>query len=136
LLRGRLWRGDGPDTFAAHFPQDDLVPKANAFGRLDLIVDKPHSLYLQMAVNTGLVSLLGLLLVLGHYLATGARLYLAYPAQGPLAGAGASLLAAAAGYAVAALFNDSVVSVAPVFWTLLGLGLAVNLAVAESGRRR
>jgi len=128
LLRTRWWRGDGPDTFAAHFPQHDLVQKANVYGRLDLVVDKPHNAYLQTAVNTGVLSLLGLLVVLMGQLACGVRLYLRRPARGPLAGAGVGLFGAAAGYAVAALFNDSVVSVAPVFWTLLGLGAAVNLA--------
>lgn len=130
LLRNRGWRGDGPDTFAAHFPQDALVQKANVYGRLDLVVDKPHNAYLQVAVQTGVMSLLGLLVVMGCHLASGARLYLARPARGPLAGAGVGLFGAVSGYAVAALFNDSVVSVAPVFWTLLGLGIAVNQAVS------
>jgi hypothetical protein len=44
--------------------------------------------------------------------------------------AGAACFAAFCGYVSAALFNDSVVSVAPVFWLLLGLGIGINVKVA------
>jgi hypothetical protein len=37
-----------------------------------------------------------------------------------------AVLCAITSYCVAGLFNDSVVSVAPVFWVLLGLGIAQN----------
>lgn len=39
---------------------------------------------------------------------------------------GICILAGVIGYCVAGIFTDSVVSVAPVFWALLGLGIAVN----------
>ena len=44
---------------------------------------------------------------------------------------GVAILAAVLGYAVAGLFNDSVVSVAPVFWVLLGIGISINLRLSK-----
>jgi len=40
---------------------------------------------------------------------------------------GVGILAAFTGYVVAGLFNDSIISVAPVFWILLGIGISINL---------
>ena len=39
----------------------------------------------------------------------------------------AACFVAFCGYAVAGLANDSVISVAPVFWALLGLGVGINI---------
>jgi len=40
---------------------------------------------------------------------------------------GVGIMVAFVGYAISGLFNDSVVSVAPVFWILLGMGISINL---------
>ena len=40
---------------------------------------------------------------------------------------GVGLLVAIVAYLIAGLANDSVVSVAPVFWALLGMGISINL---------
>ena len=40
--------------------------------------------------------------------------------------AGLGIFVAVVGYLGAAIFNDSVVSVAPVFWILLGVGISIN----------
>ena len=37
-----------------------------------------------------------------------------------------AVFSAIVSYCVAGIFNDSVVPVAPVFWVLLGLGIAMN----------
>jgi len=37
-----------------------------------------------------------------------------------------AIFSAIISYCMAGFFNDSVVSVAPVFWVLLGLGIAMN----------
>ncbi len=46
--------------------------------------------------------------------------------------AGLACFAAFCGYAAAGVFNDSVVSVAPVFWVLLGLGIGINIRLRKS----
>ncbi|HBM75914.1 MAG TPA: O-antigen ligase domain-containing protein, partial [Clostridiaceae bacterium] len=47
--------------------------------------------------------------------------------------AGLAIFTAICGYLGAGFFNDSVVSVAPVFWVLLGLGTAINLKLVGDG---
>jgi hypothetical protein len=126
LLKKTLFLGFGPDTFAAHFPQNDVVIKANVYADPDMIVDKPHSLYLQVAVETGVVSLIALLSLFAWYTAVSVRLYGSGRQDTPSAQLGVTLFSAFCGYAVAGVFNDSAVPVAPVFWTLLGLGIAIN----------
>jgi formylmethanofuran dehydrogenase subunit D len=127
LLKETLLFGHGPDTFAVYFPQNDYVGKLQAYGRTNMLVDKPHNMYLQTAVNTGAVSLVALLVLL-VILAFKGTVYLsrcAYAAFNEYLGAGC--LAAAAGYCIAGFFNDSIVSVAPVFWVVLGIGAGIVL---------
>jgi F0F1-type ATP synthase assembly protein I len=40
--------------------------------------------------------------------------------------AGKIIMGAVLAYLVTSIFNDSVIYVAPIFWTLLGTGFAVN----------
>ena len=125
-----IW-GFGPDTFAAHFPQDAPVLKANIYGRTTVLIDKPHNMYLQIAINTGVVSLIAVIVLLSMYAVTSWHLYGAGDIDSVYAKAGVCVFAGVCGYAITGFFNDSVVSVAPVFWTLLGLGLAINHLTKE-----
>lgn len=131
LLKHTLLIGYGPDTFAAHFPQDDFIGKIKAFGSIGILVDKPHNLYLQTAINTGVVSLIALLGILGTYLIQSLKLYFNDAFCENYSVFGVSVLVAIIGYLGAAFFNDSVVSVAPVFWILLGVGISINLKLLD-----
>ena len=46
------------------------------------------------------------------------------------------MFAAVVGYLGAGIFNDSVVSVAPIFWILLGCGIAVNYLIQKEKKRQ
>jgi hypothetical protein len=118
LLRNTLFVGFGPDTFAMAFPQQDFSGKFRAYGSTDVLVDKPHSFYLQTAINTGVLSLLSLVVLFGWSIVAAIR-----SGPRPDDGFGLAVLVGVVGYLVAACFNDSVVSVAPVFWVLLGAGI-------------
>ncbi|MGI1658548.1 MAG: O-antigen ligase family protein [Desulfitobacterium sp.] len=127
LLKNSLIFGYGPDTFAIAFPQHDIIGKLYAYhGDMWQVVDKPHNLYLQIAINTGVLSLFAFLFLVGTYLFRSFRLYVSKPLDSFLSQAGVAVFVAIVGYLGAAFFNDSVVSVAPVFWVLLGLGVSVN----------
>lgn len=127
LLKNTLFFGYGPDTFAIVFPQHDILGKMYAYhGDMWQIVDKPHNQYLQIALNTGIISLLAFLFLVVYYLYQSFRLYVSNPFRDFLSQAGVAVFIAIVGYLGAAFFNDSVVSVAPVFWCLLGLGVSIN----------
>jgi O-antigen ligase len=132
LLKNTLIKGFGPDTFAIHFPQNDFMGKMAAYdGEMWMFVDKPHNLYLQTALNTGGISLLAMLAIFIAYFISSVRLYIKNNYDNFMSITGVALFAAVCGYLGAGMFNDSVVSVAPVFWVILGLGISVNSLVKK-----
>lgn len=127
LLKHTILLGYGPDTFAIHFPQYDIKGKMYAYsGDMWQLVDKPHDLYLQIGINTGIISLLAVMMIFGVYLFSSSRIYFNRDYNNFTEIAGLGIFTAVCGYLTAAFFNDSVVSVAPVFWVLLGMGIAIN----------
>ena len=132
LLRQTPLLGFGPDTFAMVFPQQDFAGKFQVYGTTDMLVDKAHNFLLQTALNTGTLSALALMLLFGWYLATSAWIYFGPPDTDIRAGIGLACFVGVVGYLSAALFNDSVVCVAPVFWIVLGLGIRMNVERAAS----
>ena len=127
LIKEKPILGYGPDTFAIFFPQHDVVGKFKYFNSSKIIVDKPHNLYLQIGFNTGLISLAAVLILFGSYFLRNLKLYLTCKFDNYYTEIGLAFLAAFTAYAAAGFFNDSVVSVAPVFWIILGLAGAVEL---------
>ena len=124
LLKDTLLIGHGPDTFAAYFPQNDLASKMNWLQGPTDLVDKPHNWYLQLAINTGILSLVAVLVLLIWYGLRSLKRW-ALDDGSSIRSIGVAILCGLIGYCVAGVFNDSVVSVAPVFWAILGLGIAL-----------
>lgn len=132
LLKNTLFLGTGADTYCAVFPQEDYAGKYSTGATYDIVVDKPHNMYIGAAIGTGALSLIALLAIFGIYLATGARLY-RKAAYGDdfLTFAGSGIFFGIIGFLAAALVNDSSVSVMPMFYGLLGLGIAINEKLAD-----
>lgn len=127
LLKDTLLLGHGPDTFAAYFPQQDIKGKMYAYyGDMWQLVDKPHNLYLQIALNTGVLSLIAVLALFTMYFIKSFKIYYRSEFNDFYSIAGLGIFVAVCGYLGAGIFNDSVVSVAPVFWMLLGMGISIN----------
>jgi O-antigen ligase len=131
LLKDTIFIGHGPDTYAMYFPQEDVIGKLKFFNNPKIIVDKPHNLYLQVAVNTGIISLLALLYLWGDYIFSSFILYNNSDLSSWKNRLGIALMGAVTAYLIAGFFNDSVISVAPVFWILLGLGISINCLAKE-----
>jgi len=127
MIKSNLLIGKGPDTFAIYFPQNDYIGKLISYDTMKIIVDKPHNMYLQTAVNTGLISLLALIIFLLMYIVSSIRWYWKHPPHDLLSNIGVAILFSVIGYMTTGIFNDSVVSVSTVFWILLGLGVSINL---------
>lgn len=136
LLKDTIFIGNGPDTFPIYFPQYDFLSKLKYYGTGGIFVDKPHNMYLQTALNTGVVSLLAMLVLFGIYFVSSIRLYIKEEFTTFTPAAGLACFAAFCGYAAAGLFNDSVVSVAPVFWVLLGTGIGINIRLERLNKEK
>lgn len=133
LIKDTLILGTGPDTFVFDFPQGDLIGKYYAYDTPNIVVDKAHNLYLQIAINYGVVALLGFLAMILIYIVDSFRLYAfknEFFEKSQMLGAITCL--GVIGYLFAGMFNDSVVSVAPVFWVVFGVGVALNFMNREN----
>lgn len=128
LLKDALFLGYGPDTYALHFPNNDYFGKLIGMRRINILVDKPHNFYLQTAINTGVPSLVAILAIFVIYIVSSIRLYINKKEYNNLyEAAGIAIFFAVMSYLMVSMLNDSVVSVAPVFWVLLGTGVGINI---------
>lgn len=112
LLDNKWLIGAGPGVYAHEFPQRDFHGKAQFLTVNDmLIIDRPHSMYLQIAHASGIISL-GCFL----FIAIGGIVRLQREKSAFKIALSASIIA----YLVAGFFNDSSVVVAPLFWIMVG----------------
>jgi hypothetical protein len=118
--------GSGPDTFALAFNQTDYVGKYNAYNTPYMIVNKPHNVFLNYASNTGLLSLILLLLFWSHYIYSSFKLYLKSDLTNYYNRIGIASLCSVIGYFASGFFNDTNVSITPTFWVILGIGYSMN----------
>jgi len=113
LIKESLFFGSGADTFMVVFPQNDYAGKYSSGTLLATTYSKPHSMYLNMAVGSGVISLIVFLAMVGMVLWKAFHLgedkkYIKVIAAGIV------------GFLIAGLFNDSTVCVMPMFYGLLG----------------
>lgn len=133
LLRHTIIKGYGADTFAIYFPQNDYAGKYNTktYGwNKDILIDKAHNMYLHSAIGTGLISTIALIAMYGIYVVQSFRLffrrdlgcdYLNY--------AGVGLFLGLTAFMISGLVNDSSVSVMPLFYSMLGAGISLNILI-------
>ena len=127
LLKNNLIIGGGPDSFIFQFPQNDLIGKYYAYDTPNILVDKPHNLYLQIALNNGLIALLAFMCIVLIYIVDSLKLYAFRKEYDDSSIAYGSITCLGIiGYLFAGIFNDSVISVAPIFWIILGVGVSLN----------
>lgn len=125
LLKERILIGSGNNTFAFIYPQNNYK---DMYYYLDdtTITTRPHSMYLQIAVETGVLSLIALLVFFGGYLLQSLRIYWSCDFETWSERVGFACFLAVVTYLVCGLTNDSMITVAPVFWGICGIGLAAN----------
>lgn len=126
LLKNNIFIGSGTDTFVFEFPQQDVRSKLNYLGNPYVIIDKPHNMFLQIGINTGVISLLVMLVLFILYIVQTIKRVFNDKEQS-LNAIRLGIMAGIVAYLAAAMTTDSVVSVAPVFWTLLGTGFGANV---------
>lgn len=127
--------GCGADAYPRAYPQDDFYGKFRAYDSSDVIVTKPHNLYLQIGISLGLLALVGFVLLLISFY------------RGTLKGLSTNeeiaenraytiaIILGVTGYLFAGLFNDSCVAVSPFFWVFLGVGFAMTQKTEKRYKR-
>ncbi len=131
LIKDHIFIGSGADTYVFEFPQNDYAAKYNADWPIYNIVDKPHNMYIGIAVNTGLISLISLLVLFGAYIISSIKIYRKNEYEDFISIVGAGIFIGICGFLVAGLVNDSSVSVMPLFYGLLGVGIAINFKLEK-----
>lgn len=132
LIKNNILYGGGADTFIYQFPNNDYVQKYLAGFPKEAIIDKPHNMFLGIAINTGLLSLISVLFLFIGYFIQSLTIYYKNRDKSLIYLFGFGIFLGFCGYMVTCLVNDSVVSVAPVFWTLLGLGFGCNYLIKKN----
>lgn len=125
LLKHYIVLGSGADTYALVYPNGDFVDKYNN-GYDNMILTKPHNLYLQIAVQTGILSLICFLVFYLWYFISSLRLYFRQKLTTPLAAVGFAILLGTMGYMISGLANDSTITITPLYWGLMGIGIGIN----------
>lgn len=125
LLKDYFWIGSGPDHYPIVYPQTDIAGKLNYMG-LYTIVDKPHNMYIQMGINTGVISLIAFLALIMVYIVQSIKKYIKRFELSYMNAIGSACFLSVIAYLAAGFFNDQRVSVAPLFYIILGLGFAIN----------
>lgn len=126
ILKDTLFIGKGAGNFPLYFPQYDYVGLLNTHGNHELVADKPHCMYLQVAVDQGMVGLLSLLILFAGvgigYIKV--RLKLSeFNERTRMMDASFTVLVA---FLIYSGCNDSNVAVNSVFWAVFGT-LVTNL---------
>lgn len=131
LLKKHIFLGSGPDTFLLEFPKTDYLSMYQYVKDERLIITRPHNMYLQIGVQTGVLSLICILVFYGWYAASSLRLYCFRNKGSILEGFGTAAFIGSIGYMVSGITNDSMVVTAPVFWGMIGLGITANAMVTK-----
>lgn len=121
LMFERPLLGVGPDNFAEVFPQEDFQEFK---GNQRQIVDKAHSEYIQLGVTTGLPALFIYLFLISYILfklkpESFKNIDLSRE-EDQNRFVKSCLFFAIIGYVLQAVLNISVITVAPIYWTVLG----------------
>ena len=104
--------GYGPDAYPYIFPQTDYVEKYNLYGNGKMIVDKPHSLYLDWILDFGYLGFIAFVGLISMSLYNGMNKFRKYDIYGILL-----ILAVLS----SGLFNDSIIGISQIFFAFLGV---------------
>lgn len=133
LIFERPLFGTGPDTFLLTFPQDDYIVRSNlGHTFFTQLLTNAHSFYLQMAEQTGVLSVLCFLVFVGVYLGKSWKLYYGKAEYRTQQKMGSGIFLGVIGYLFCGLTFASSVCTTPIFWLLLGTGIGINKIVAEN----
>ena len=134
LLKKNIILGSGADTFIFEFPNKDVLGMNNAgfnqWGKIE-IMTKPHNMYLQVGVQTGVISLIAMLAFYIMYLVTCIKTSFKMKTHNFYSYISGGIAAGTFGYMITQLINDSSITVAPLYWALIGIGFSTCLVARK-----
>lgn len=123
-LKECLLIGKGAGNFPFYFEQNDLVGLLNTHGSYRIIVDKPHSWYLQIAITSGLPALISVLILFVYFLISAFRMFRKTSSDSFKNEKDKRFLLFMCigifGFMITGLSNDSCITVNPFFWFIFG----------------
>lgn len=122
LLKETFFTGMGPGTFTIAFPQQNYVENSLYFP--DTTISQAQNMYLQTAIETGISSMLCLILFFIWYVIKGLKTYFTHFFVSWKDWAGFACFLASISYLASTLFLDSNIATAPLFWVILGTSLS------------
>lgn len=123
LIKQRPLLGYGHDTLLYFFPQNDPAKVAN-LRTYDVVVTKPHNIYLDLVYSSGIIALVAFLgLMFKHIYSSAKKIITAGNNPGVFP---AALLTFTCAFLVQWIFNDSIIGTSVIFWTLLGVSVSMN----------
>lgn len=134
LLKDYIFFGSGADTYALAYPNGDFVDKYNN-GYDNMILTKPHNMYLQIAVQTGVLSLICFLVFYLWYFISSLRIYFKQRLDNPLVAAGFAIMLGTLGYMGSGLANDSTITITPLYWAMMGVGIGINHRIKTAAKQ-
>lgn len=115
LLKNTIIFGHGAGTFGLYFKQFDYAGLLNSQGNVDLIVDRPHSMYIQMAFSQGILCMTAYAIMVITVIITFIKDNKCKNINK------LPVIIAVIGFCIMELITDSSVTVNPIFWAVLGL---------------
>jgi hypothetical protein len=122
VLDDCLLIGKGSGNFVTVFPQYDYASLLEVYETPAMVVNKPHNWYLGVAVDSGVVSLIVLLTLLGAFLVKGAKTVILHPVDDRFKHLRLGTYVSVIAFMMVGVVNDSYVCVSPVFWFIFGVG--------------
>ncbi len=129
MLKSFIVKGAGADCYTFVYPQNDYATRYSRAdsSALTLVTDKAHNLYMQYWVNTGLISLIAWLTMVGFYLVGAVKQFRKRDFVDFSDFVNGGIFCGIIGFLFVAFFNDGSVNTMPMFYTMLGTGLAINM---------
>ena len=127
LIKDNFFIGTGPGTFSMYFKQNDYIGLMNTHGSTKFIIDKPHNTYLQIAQQTGVISLISIITIFFIFIKRTIKVFLnkGICKDSYIFSLGFGIFIGILGFLIISLVNDSIVSVNPIFWILLGIEFSI-----------
>lgn len=123
VLKESILIGKGPGHFVYEFKQNDYVGMLQTHKSTKYVIDKPHSMYLQYAINIGLIGMVAFVGIFVLALVRGGKVLKKSKRVSAEVIAG---VVAICGFLIYSAVNDSVLSVTPAVMAVVGVMLAAD----------